>query len=132
MGLKREPELKGSMALSVIGEGVTIEGKIMFPGSSRIDGIINGKILCAKDLVIGKEGKVSADVQTGSAVIAGAFKGKMEVPGSVEITSTGKFVGKLIQKEAILTIVKGGVFKGESFISSGNSELNPTDIPKRD
>lgn len=41
----------------------------------------------------------------------------MVASGEVEITPTGKFIGNLTQKDALLTIEKGGVFKGESIIS---------------
>ena len=121
MILKKEPEIKGSKTLTIIAEGVTIDGKVNSPGSTRIDGTIKGELISDKEVIIGKEGKVNANVQTRNAVIAGSFKGEMNASGEVEISSTGKFVGNLIQKEALLTIAKGGLFKGESIISSGTS-----------
>ena len=36
------------------------------------------------------------------------------------------------QKEALLTIAKGGLFKGESIISSGSSVSKPQDILKKE
>ena len=44
----------------------------------------------------------------------------MNASGEVEISSTGKFIGNLTQKEALLSIARGGLFKGESIISSGS------------
>jgi cytoskeletal protein CcmA (bactofilin family) len=121
MILKKEPEIKGSKTLTVIAEGVTVDGKINSPGATRIDGTVKGELISDKEVVIGKEGKINANVQTRNAMIAGSFKGEMNATGEVEISSTGKFVGNLIQKEALLTIAKGGLFKGESIISSGTS-----------
>jgi cytoskeletal protein CcmA (bactofilin family) len=117
MALKRNREIKGSKTITVIAEGVTIEGKINSPGSTRIDGTVKGEIISDKELVIGKEGKVDASVQTNNAIIAGSFSGEMKASGEVEISSTGKFNGKLVQREALLTIAKGGLFKGESILS---------------
>jgi cytoskeletal protein CcmA (bactofilin family) len=117
MVLKRNREIKGSKTITVIAEGVTVEGKINSPGSTRIDGIVKGEIVSDKELVIGKEGKVDASVQTNNAIIAGSFSGEMKASGEVEISSTGKFSGKLIQREALLSIAKGGLFKGESILS---------------
>jgi cytoskeletal protein CcmA (bactofilin family) len=132
MILKKAPEIKGSKTLTVIAEGVTIEGKINSPGSTRIDGTIKGEVISDKEVIIGKEGKVNANVQTRNAVIAGTFNGEMNATGEVEISSTGRFIGNLIQKEALLTIAKGGLFKGESIISSGSSAPRKTDLIRND
>ncbi len=121
MILKKNPEIKGSKTLTVIAEGVTVEGKINSPGSTRIDGTVKGELISDKEIIIGKEGRVNANVQTKNAVIAGTFNGEMNASGEVDISSSGKFIGNLIQKDALLTISKGGLFKGESIISQGNS-----------
>jgi len=103
--------------LTIIGEGVVIEGNLYSPGTTRIDGVVNGEIIAEKEIIIGKEGKVEAKIKTKDAMIAGTFIGNMIASGEVEISSTGKFTGNLVQKDALLTIEKGGVFKGESVIS---------------
>ena len=114
---KKEIEAPGSKTLTIIAEGVKIEGKIYSKGSTRIDGYVIGEIISEKEFTIGKGGKVEANVKTSNAVIAGSFKGEMISAGEVEITATGKFFGNLVQKDALLTISKGGLFKGESIIS---------------
>lgn len=119
---KKANDTKGSKVLTIIGEGVKIEGKLYSPGSIRIDGTVNGEIVAEKEIVIGKEGKVEANVKTTNATIAGILKGELIASGEVEITSTGKFFGNLVQKDASLIIEKGGVFKGESIFSE-NKEI---------
>jgi cytoskeletal protein CcmA (bactofilin family) len=42
----------------------------------------------------------------------------MHASGQVEITSTGKFIGNLIQDNILLTIEKGGLFKGKSIANN--------------
>jgi len=117
---RKDPETVGSKALTVIAEGVEVEGKINSKGSTRIDGKAKGDIISEKEFIIGKEGKVDANVKTANATIAGTFNGEMVASGEVEITATGKFKGNLTQKDALLTIQKGGLFKGESIISNDN------------
>ncbi len=107
----------GNKTLTIIGEGVIIEGNLYSPGTTRIDGVVNGEIIAEKEIIIGKEGKVDAKIKTKDAIIAGTFVGNMIASGEVEISASGKFTGNLIQKDALLTIEKGGVFKGESVIS---------------
>jgi cytoskeletal protein CcmA (bactofilin family) len=118
---RRGAEIKGAKNVTVIAEGVKIDGKINCPGSARIDGSVKGDIVVENEVIIGKEGKVDAKMKTKDAVVAGSYKGDMIASGEVEITATGKFVGNLTQKDALLTIAKGGLFKGESLV--GNTEV---------
>jgi cytoskeletal protein CcmA (bactofilin family) len=110
-------ERSNDKTLTIIGEGVVIEGSLYSPGTTRIDGKVTGEIIAVKEIIIGKEGKVEAKIKTKDAIIAGSFVGNMIASGEVEISSTGKFTGNLIQKDALLTVEKGGLFKGESMIS---------------
>jgi cytoskeletal protein CcmA (bactofilin family) len=119
---KKDMDAVSSKTLTVIAEGVFVEGKISSMGATRVDGRVKGEITSEKEFIIGKEGKVEANVKTSKATIAGSFNGEMIASGEVEITATGKFVGNLTQKDALLTIQKGGLFKGESIISD-NQEL---------
>ena len=100
--------------ITIISEGTKIEGKISFPGSAKIDGEVTGDIKSEGTLTIGREAKVESTVQTKDAVIEGNFKGKMHVSGVIEIKSTGKFIGDLIQNNSLLVIERGGLFKGNS------------------
>ena len=127
---KKEIEAPGSKTLTIIAEGVKIEGKIYSKGSTRIDGYVIGEIISEKEFTIGKEGKVEANVKTCDAVIAGSFKGEMISAGEVEITATGKFLGNLIQKDALLTVSKGGLFKGESIISENQDIFKISELSK--
>jgi len=128
---RKSTEVKGSKNITIIAEGVKVEGKINCPGSARIDGVVNGEITIEKEIIIGKEGKVEANIKTKDAVIAGTYKGDMIASGEVEITTTGKFIGNLTQKDALLTIAKGGLFKGESLIGS-NADIFKSKDEKKD
>ena len=95
---KKTSNTAGSKSLTVIAEGVKIEGKLYSRGSTRIDGDFYGEIMTEKELILGRPGKVSAIVKTNNAVIAGDFKGNMIASGEVEIASTGKFSGNLTER----------------------------------
>ena len=100
--------------ITVITEGVKIEGSLNFPGSVQIDGEVVGDIKSGGTLTIGKNAKVESNIKTIDAIIAGYFKGDIQASGQVEITSTGSFIGDLIQDKTLITIEKGGLFKGKS------------------
>lgn len=127
---RKNVEVKGSKTITVIAEGVKVDGKIYSPGTTRIDGTIKGELVSDKEVIIGKEGLVEADVKTKDATIAGTFKGNMTASGEVEISSTGKFIGNLTQKDALLSVAKGGLFKGESIIGSDPDAFKAHEISK--
>ncbi len=104
--------------ISQISECVKIEGTLNFPCSVKIDGEVSGDIKVGGCLTIGKNAKVEANIQTKDVIIPGYFKGEMHVSGQIEITSTGKFIGDLIQDNELLIIEKGGLFKGKSIMMS--------------
>jgi cytoskeletal protein CcmA (bactofilin family) len=101
-------------SINIIAEGVKIEGNLNFPGSVQIDGEVVGDIKSGGTLTISENAKVESNIKTTDAVIAGYFKGDIQASGKVEITSTGRFIGDLIQDKTLLTIAKGGVFKGKN------------------
>jgi cytoskeletal protein CcmA (bactofilin family) len=106
----------GANSLTVIGEGVKIEGKISFPGSVRINGTVIGDIISKDVLIIGKEGKVESKVKAKDIVVSGYLKGEITASGLIEITPSGRFIGNLIQEKAMLSIEKGGLFQGKSIV----------------
>lgn len=127
---RKDTDVKGAKNITIIAEGVKVDGKINCPGSLRIDGIVTGEITAEKEITIGKEGKVEADIRTKDAIVAGSYKGDMIASGEVEIAPTGKFVGNLTQKDALLTIAKGGLFRGESLIGANAEIFKPNDGKK--
>ena len=100
--------------VTIISEGAKIEGKLSFPGSVIINGEVTGNIKSGETLTISRLAKVESNAQTKDAVIEGNFRGKMHISGQIEIKSTGKFIGDLIQNNSLLVIEKGGLFKGNS------------------
>ena len=104
--------------ITIISDDVKIDGKLSFSRSAKIDGEVTGNIKSDETLTIGRNAKVKANIKTKNAVISGYFEGVMHSSGQVEIESTGKFIGDLIQVSSLLTIEKGGMFKGNSIIES--------------
>jgi cytoskeletal protein CcmA (bactofilin family) len=108
--------------ITVLAEGIKIEGKLNFPGSVQIEGEVAGYIKSEETLTIGKNAKVESNIKTKDAIIAGHFKGDIQASGKVEIKSTGRFIGDLIQDKTLLTIEKGGLFIGKTITASGKEE----------
>ena len=104
--------------ITIISDDVKIDGNLSFSRSAKIDGEVTGDIKSNETLTIGRNAKVKANIKTKNAVVSGYFEGEMHASGQVEIKSTGKFIGDLIQVSSLLTIEKGGMFKGNSIIEA--------------
>ncbi|MBA7619196.1 hypothetical protein ES703_26532 [subsurface metagenome] len=97
--------------LTIVGNKARIEGKLDVSQSIEIGCEVVGEVIVDGQMVIQKEGVVSADVTTIDARIIGKFEGNMKGSGKVEITETGVVDGNI--KTDSLIINEGGVFSGK-------------------
>ena len=116
--------------ITTISEGATIEGKMNFPGPVKIEGRVSGDIIADQKLTIGRNAKVESVIYAKDAVISGHLEGKIHISGQIEITSTGRFIGDIIQNGTALIIEKGGLFKGKS-ITGENGDILEKQKSKR-
>jgi cytoskeletal protein CcmA (bactofilin family) len=106
--------------LTIIGDRAKIDGKFKISKSIEIDCEIKGQLDVNGQLIIQKNGFVSADVKTIDAEIIGKYEGNMSASGNVEIKETGIVSGNI--KTDCLIINKGGIFSGNvTGISEGNA-----------
>ncbi len=94
-----------------IGKGVSMEGRITFEDTMRIDGSFKGDISAPSGaLVVGEGGYIEGEIRVASAVITGIIKGKLDASASVELKNPGKVTGEI--KTPTLIIEEGVVFEG--------------------
>jgi cytoskeletal protein CcmA (bactofilin family) len=109
---------------NIISAETNIEGKIYSPRPIKIEGTVTGEIISSREVVIGREGKVRANVKTRNIIIEGNFKGNIILSGEVKITSTGVLFGNIIQMDTSLNIENGGLFKGKNIITDNREIFN--------
>lgn len=97
--------------LTIVGNKAKIEGKLDVSQSIEIGCEVVGELIVDGQMVIQKEGAVSADVTTIDAKIIGKFEGNLKGTGKVEITETGVVDGNI--KTDSLIINEGGIFSGK-------------------
>lgn len=97
--------------LTIVGNKAKIEGKLDVSQSIEIGCEVVGEVIVNGQMVIQKEGVVSADVTTIDARIIGKFEGNMKGTGKIEITETGIVDGNI--KTDSLIINEGGIFSGK-------------------
>ena len=101
---------------NIISSGTSIEGRIYSPRSLQIEGSVTGEIISKKELIIGREGKVKANIKTKNTVVEGSFVGNIISLGDVRIAPTGKLIGNIIHRDSSLITNDGGMLKGRNII----------------
>ncbi|MFA5014568.1 MAG: polymer-forming cytoskeletal protein [Actinomycetota bacterium] len=97
--------------LTIIGNKAKVEGKLDVSQSIEIACEVVGELNVDGQMIIQKEGVVSADVSTIDAKVIGKFEGNLKGTGKVEITETGIVDGNI--KTDSLIINEGGIFSGK-------------------
>ena len=107
--LKQKTEVSDKVT-TIIGPGTRVEGTLEAKGIIRVDGMVQGKIITASEIIVGEEGKVEADVEAGNLVIAGFMTGNAQIRGRLEIKQGGTLRGDLQADKVIME--EGAVFDG--------------------
>lgn len=95
---------------SVLGVGVTLEGKIEGDGDVRIGGTIKGEIRIGGDLVVDRGGRLAAKVSAANVTLGGELQGDVTATGQVKLLESSQLVGNL--KASTLTVAAGSRMRG--------------------
>ena len=111
---------------TVIGPNANFKGVVQSDGGLRVDGVVEGNIQIAGNLIIGETGKVIAEVIAQNVSVAGALKGTVKAQGRLEILSTGRVWGDISVSSFLID--EGGFFRGQS-VMPGEPDMPLLDAP---
>lgn len=98
--------MSGGGGVNTIDVQTSITGDLKAGGDIRIDGTLNGNLVCEAKLIIGPKGRIEGDVTCRNATIEGIFKGNLTVRDSLTIQATAKVEGDV--KAAKMAVLSGG------------------------
>jgi cytoskeletal protein CcmA (bactofilin family) len=104
---------------ALLGKGAEFQGRLIFEGTVRIDGVFRGDIFTRDMLIIGPEATVEAQIEADAVVVAGRVEGTIQATSRVEIQSSGQLRGRVIAP--VLKIEEGGVFDGTTEMNSSRA-----------
>ena len=112
--------------ITIISNGVKVEGKVSSNGSIRLDGTIQGDISCQGDVTIGDDGKVYGKVDGQIITIGGKVEGTINAKEKLLLESKANLKGDIFTK--ILVVEAGARFDGKSNMgdSRESSEFTST------
>lgn len=109
--------MKGKMngdseEITIISHGVKVEGKVSSNGSIRLDGTIQGDIICQGNVTVGESGEVFGKVNGQSITIGGKVEGIINAKEKLMLEAKANLKGDVFTK--ILVIEAGARFDGKS------------------
>ena len=108
-----------SEEITIISYGVKVEGKVSSNGSIRLDGTIQGDIICQGSVTIGESGEVYGKVNGQSITIGGKVEGMINAKEKLMLESKADLKGDIYTK--ILVVEAGARFDGKSNMGQSTS-----------
>lgn len=93
-----------------LGKGSRVEGKLIFEGSVRVDGQVDGEIQAQESVIIGDSALVNAQINAGTVILKGRLTGDIVARKRVELRAPGKLIGNITTPS--LLIHEGVIFEG--------------------
>ena len=90
--------------------GSKIVGKIMADSDFRIDGEVEGEIICKGKVVIGQKGYLKGSISCVSAEVIGTVEGDIIVSETLSLRATAFITGEV--KTKILIVEPNAIFNG--------------------
>jgi len=107
--LRHEPSA-AEPSISVIGTGMRIVGDIESNGVIKVEGVVQGSVRGARQLLLGKGGTIHGDVFATDIVLGGTVVGNVVASERVEVQGTSSVEGDIHTKSMV--VYEGGTING--------------------
>ncbi|AFN73523.1 hypothetical protein MROS_0279 [Melioribacter roseus P3M-2] len=113
MALKKEIHEE---EVSIISNGVRIEGNINSEGNVRIDGIVKGNLSVNGNLTMGEQAQVIGEIKARNVITNGKVEGKIIAAEKLRLESKAVIKGDIVSR--VLIVEEGAVFDGNSSMNA--------------
>jgi cytoskeletal protein CcmA (bactofilin family) len=101
-------------------KGSRVTGHLIFQGSARIDGNVEGEIRCNGTLIIGEGAEIRAKISAESVVIRGRVDGNVTAKDKLELLAPGRLYGNISTSRLVMS--EGVVFDGDCSMGVANKQ----------
>ena len=110
----KKTDLIHETEVTVIGEGIQLDGKLKLGGVIRVYGRLSGEIVAADDssLILMESAVVEGSLDVDTLVVAGFVRGDVRARTRVSIEGTGRVIGNL--ETPTIAIDFGAYLEGET------------------
>jgi cytoskeletal protein CcmA (bactofilin family) len=106
-----EPPVSTIGLVGYLYKGSRVSGQLVFQGSARIDGSVEGDVQCQGTLTIGESAEVKAKISGKAVVIRGKVEGNVSAKEKIELIAPARLIGNIDSPKLIIT--EGVVFDGD-------------------
>jgi cytoskeletal protein CcmA (bactofilin family) len=110
-----------------VGPTANISGDLECDGIVRIDGVYQGSIKTASNVIISEKGRVDAHIEAQNVSVSGQAKGSIVAKGRLEILSTGRVWADVTVKSFLLD--DGGKLHGGLKMLGAGPEPESFQVP---
>ena len=96
--------------LSIVAPDLTVIGELKTEGVVKIDGLVEGNVRAARQVLISKGGAVKGDVITKEAIVGGRVTGSIQAAERVEVQNTATVEGDIVTQRIL--VHEGGEVNG--------------------
>ncbi|MBI2999565.1 MAG: polymer-forming cytoskeletal protein [Deltaproteobacteria bacterium] len=104
-------ESTGEELVAHLYKGSRVTGQLTFHGPARIEGTVEGEVLCHGVLTIGEGAEVRAKVSGDVIIIRGSVEGDVAAKKKVELESPARLFGNI--ETPRLVVAEGVLFDGD-------------------
>lgn len=127
--MKTKEMMGNSEEITIISNGVKLEGKISSGGSIRVDGVIQGDIISQSHVTVGEQGEVKGQINAGIVTIGGKVNGSVHSKEKLVLESKANLKGDIFTK--ILVVEAGAKFDGKSNMGEVKEPIKPITPPEK-
>ncbi|HEX9444155.1 MAG TPA: polymer-forming cytoskeletal protein [Candidatus Binatia bacterium] len=108
-------------------KGSRVTGQLRLEGSARIDGSVDGEILCRGSLTVGEGAEIRANISGAAVVIRGQVEGDVTARDRVELGAPARLRGNIAAPRVV--VAEGVVFDGGCAMGGGKQlEIPPPPV----
>jgi len=122
--LKARPMNGNTEDITIISNGVKIEGKVTSTGSVRVDGSLKGDLNAKGNVTVGDQGNINGEIAANMVTIGGNVVGTVNAREKLVLEGKCVVKGDIITK--VLVIEAGAKFDGKSNMGDVREMSSPT------
>jgi cytoskeletal protein CcmA (bactofilin family) len=108
--MRKETPIEKSEIKAFLGPGSQFEGKLVFNEIVRLDGAFRGEVTSRDTLIVGESADLQADVEVGTLILSGRFRGNIKASGRVELRAPADVDGGI--ETPALSVEEGVTLNG--------------------
>ena len=126
--MRKETPIEKSDIKAFLGPGSQFEGKLVFNEIVRLDGAFRGEVTSQDTLIVGESADVQADIQVGTLILSGNFKGNVKAKTRVELRAPAKVDGTI--ETPAISVEEGVLLNGTITMNIGENatESKPVEV----